>query len=157
MLLKPTFRHLFPSSLSTSHRLSFLSARRPSLLTQLLPFFYPSRFTAPSSTWSTFVPFSSLSSLSLSPCRELELSPSLQPSPSPSLKTHHFFRLTSSYSSRCIFYKFKSQKAESRLPIDGTGISVFELKKEIILANHMGEGKDFDLGLFEAAGNEEGK
>lgn len=61
-----------------------------------------------------------------------------------------------SSSSRCIFYKFKSQKTDSRLPIDGTGISVFDLKKEIILANHMGEGKDFDLGLYEA-GNEEGE
>lgn len=55
-----------------------------------------------------------------------------------------------------IFYRFKSQKTDSRLPIDGTGISVFDLKKEIILANHMGDGKDFDLGLYDA-GNEEGQ
>lgn len=54
-----------------------------------------------------------------------------------------------------VFYRFKSQKTDSRLPIDGTGISVFDLKKEIILANHMGEGKDFDLGLYDA-GAEEG-
>jgi protein MPE1 len=54
----------------------------------------------------------------------------------------------------CIFYRFKSQKTDSRLPIDGTGISVFDLKKEIILANHMGEGKDFDLGLYDASAEE---
>lgn len=41
------------------------------------------------------------------------------------------------------------------MPIDGTGISVFDLKKEIILINNMGDGKEFDLGLYEV-GTEEG-
>ncbi|CAL1715023.1 unnamed protein product [Somion occarium] len=36
-----------------------------------------------------------------------------------------------------VFYKFKSQKDESRVTFDGTGISVFDLKKEIILANNL--------------------
>lgn len=51
-----------------------------------------------------------------------------------------------------IFYRFKSQRQDSRLPIDGTGISVFDLKKEIILTNQMGDGKEFDLGLYDQNG-----
>jgi protein MPE1 len=33
---------------------------------------------------------------------------------------------------------------------DGTGISVFDLKREIILANNMGKANDFDLHIFDA-------
>lgn len=51
-----------------------------------------------------------------------------------------------------IFYRFKSQRQDSRLAIDGTGISVFDLKKEIIIANQMGDGKEFDLGLYDSNG-----
>ena len=35
------------------------------------------------------------------------------------------------------------------MTFDGTHISVFDLKREIILANKMGNGKDFDLGIYD--------
>ena len=53
-----------------------------------------------------------------------------------------------------VFYKFKSQKAESRVTFDGTGISVFDLKKEIILANSLGKANDFDLVVFDGSSGE---
>ncbi|KAH9920816.1 DWNN domain-containing protein [Amylocystis lapponica] len=56
-----------------------------------------------------------------------------------------------------VFYKFKSQKDESRVSFDGTGISVFDLKKEIILANNLGKANDFDLGVFDSSSGEEYK
>jgi hypothetical protein len=46
-----------------------------------------------------------------------------------------------------VFYKFKSQRDESRVSFDGTGISVFDLKKEIILANNL-KANDFDLHIY---------
>nr|GAT45681.1 predicted protein [Mycena chlorophos] len=54
-----------------------------------------------------------------------------------------------------VFYKFNSQKAESRVSFDGTGISVFDLKRDIILANNMGKANDFDLYIFDAGSNKE--
>jgi protein MPE1 len=53
-----------------------------------------------------------------------------------------------------VYYKFKSQKSESRIPIDGTGISVFELKREIILANGLEKVLDIDLQIFNQAADE---
>jgi len=53
-----------------------------------------------------------------------------------------------------VYYKFKSQKAESRIPIDGTGISVFDLKREIILANGLDKALDIDLQVFNQLGDE---
>ena len=50
-----------------------------------------------------------------------------------------------------VFYKFSSRKDESRVSFDGTGISVFDLKREIILANNMGKANDFDLYVYDAA------
>lgn len=47
-----------------------------------------------------------------------------------------------------VFYKFKSQRDESRVSFDGTGISVFDLKKEIILANSL-KAPDFDLHIYD--------
>ncbi|KAK3366557.1 DWNN domain-containing protein [Podospora didyma] len=44
-----------------------------------------------------------------------------------------------------VFFKFKSQKEPTRVVFDGTGISVFELKREIILRSGLGDGTDFDL------------
>lgn len=44
-----------------------------------------------------------------------------------------------------VFFRFKSQKEPTRVPFDGTGISVFELKREIILLNRLGDGTDFEL------------
>lgn len=52
-----------------------------------------------------------------------------------------------------VFYKFRSQREESRIPFDGTGISVFDLKKEIILANNLGKANDFDLFVYEGSSN----
>lgn len=49
-----------------------------------------------------------------------------------------------------VFYKFKSQKEPSRIPFDGTGISVWDLKKEIIMENKMGKGADFDFAIYNA-------
>ncbi|KAL8801027.1 MAG: hypothetical protein Q9223_007235 [Gallowayella weberi] len=44
-----------------------------------------------------------------------------------------------------VFFRFKSQKEPTRVPFDGTGISVFELKREIISSNRLGDGTDFEL------------
>ncbi|KAI0816962.1 DWNN domain-containing protein [Trametes gibbosa] len=53
-----------------------------------------------------------------------------------------------------VFYRFRSQKDESRVTFDGTGISVFDLKKEIILANNLSKATDFDLVVLDNAGEE---
>ncbi|CAD6892920.1 unnamed protein product [Tilletia controversa] len=52
--------------------------------------------------------------------------------------------------SASVYYKFRSQKDFSRITFDGTGISVWDLKREIILQNKMGRGQDFDLKLLNA-------
>ncbi|KAL8760244.1 MAG: hypothetical protein Q9199_000143 [Rusavskia elegans] len=44
-----------------------------------------------------------------------------------------------------VFFRFKSQKEPTRVAFDGTGISVFELKRDIILSNRLGDGSDFEL------------
>lgn len=54
-----------------------------------------------------------------------------------------------------VFYKFRSQREESRITFNGTGISVFDLKREIILANNLGKANDFDLYVYDAATNQE--
>ncbi|KAF8906284.1 DWNN domain-containing protein [Gymnopilus junonius] len=56
-----------------------------------------------------------------------------------------------------VFYKFSSRKDESRVSFDGTGISVFDLKREIILANNMGKANDFDLYIYDTATKQEFK
>lgn len=56
--------------------------------------------------------------------------------------------------SSSVFFKFKSQKEPSRVTFDGTGISVFELKREIISINHLGDGTDFDLAIYKEDTNE---
>ncbi|MCJ1485427.1 hypothetical protein MMC06_005601 [Schaereria dolodes] len=47
--------------------------------------------------------------------------------------------------SSSVFVRFKSQKEPSRVTFDGTGISVFDLKREIITMNRLGDGTDFEL------------
>jgi hypothetical protein len=37
---------------------------------------------------------------------------------------------------------------------DGTGISVFELKRDIIIKSGLGDGTDFDLAIYNEDGNE---
>jgi protein MPE1 len=57
-------------------------------------------------------------------------------------------------SSSSVYYKFKSQRDPSRVTFDGTSISVWDLKREIILQNKMGKGTDFDLGIYNPDTNE---
>ncbi|BFZ65127.1 Protein mpe1 [Saitoella coloradoensis] len=59
--------------------------------------------------------------------------------------------------SSAVYYQFKSQKEPSRISFDGTGISVFDLKREIITINKLGSGTDFDLAIYHANTNEEYK
>ena len=47
-----------------------------------------------------------------------------------------------------VHFKFKSQKDAQRVTFDGTDISVFDLKHEIMSVMRLGEGHDFDLGLY---------
>ncbi|KAI1176552.1 DWNN domain-containing protein [Nemania sp. FL0916] len=54
-----------------------------------------------------------------------------------------------------VFFKFKSQKEPTRVEFDGTGISVFELKRDIILKSGLGDGTDFDLAIYTDDGTEE--
>ncbi|GAA6000578.1 hypothetical protein JCM10207_004559 [Rhodosporidiobolus poonsookiae] len=54
-----------------------------------------------------------------------------------------------------VFYKFKSQREPSRIAFDGTAISVWDLKKEIIAENRMGKGADFDFAIYNADTEEE--
>jgi protein MPE1 len=51
--------------------------------------------------------------------------------------------------SSSIFYKFRSSKEPTRLPFDGTGITVFEIKREIISLSGLGDGTDFDLHIYD--------
>lgn len=50
--------------------------------------------------------------------------------------------------SSTIFYKFLHQKSHSTIHFDGTGISVFDLKHEIIAQNQLGLGMDFNLRIY---------
>ena len=57
----------------------------------------------------------------------------------------HTILITFTFMSSSVFFRFKSQKEPSRIAFDGTGISVFELKRDIIAANKLGDGTDFEL------------
>ena len=59
--------------------------------------------------------------------------------------------------SSSVFYKFRNQKESTRIEFDGTGISVFELKRDIIIKSGLGDGTDFDLTISSDDGNNEGK
>lgn len=56
--------------------------------------------------------------------------------------------------SSSVFFKFKSQRESTRVEFDGTGISVFELKREIIIKSGLGDGSDFDLFIYTEDGAE---
>lgn len=58
--------------------------------------------------------------------------------------------------SSSVFFRFKSQKEPTRVTFDGTGISVFELKKEIISLSNLGDGTDFEL-VITSVDNTEGR
>ncbi|KAF3027699.1 hypothetical protein E8E15_006651 [Penicillium rubens] len=57
--------------------------------------------------------------------------------------------------SSSVHFKFKSQKEPSRVTFDGTGISVFELKREIISQSRLGDGSDFELSIYNEDTREE--
>ncbi|KAJ5670217.1 Zinc finger RING/FYVE/PHD-type [Penicillium maclennaniae] len=57
--------------------------------------------------------------------------------------------------SSSVHFKFKSQKEPSRVTFDGTGISVFELKREIISQSRLGDGSDFELSIYNEDTKEE--
>ncbi|KAH7080763.1 DWNN domain-containing protein [Paraphoma chrysanthemicola] len=50
--------------------------------------------------------------------------------------------------SSSVFYKFKNSREPERIVFNGTGISVFELKREIIIASGLGDGTDFNLHIY---------
>lgn len=54
-----------------------------------------------------------------------------------------------------VFYKFKSAKDFDTCTFDGTGISVFDLKREIIQQKRLTKALDFDLFLYNAQTNDE--
>jgi protein MPE1 len=56
-----------------------------------------------------------------------------------------------------IYYKFKSAKDTSQILFDGPSISVFDLKREIILRNKLGNGSEFDLAIYSEQSVEEGE
>ncbi len=56
--------------------------------------------------------------------------------------------------SSSVFFKFKSSKEPTLITFDGTGISVFELKQEIIKISGLGDGTDFDLSIYNEQTNE---
>jgi protein MPE1 len=60
-----------------------------------------------------------------------------------------------------IFYKvieyliqFKSAKDFDTCTFDGTGISVFDIKRDIMINKKLGKGLEFDLSIFNAQTNE---
>ena len=57
--------------------------------------------------------------------------------------------------SSSVHFKFKSQKEPSRVTFDGTSISVFDLKREIITINRLGDGSDFELSIYNENDNSE--
>ncbi|KAL9053405.1 MAG: hypothetical protein Q9162_004775 [Coniocarpon cinnabarinum] len=54
-----------------------------------------------------------------------------------------------------VFFKFTSQREPSRVTFDGTSISVWELKRDIITQSGLGDGTDFDLIITNPDTNEE--
>ncbi|KAF2862975.1 DWNN-domain-containing protein [Piedraia hortae CBS 480.64] len=49
--------------------------------------------------------------------------------------------------SSCIFFRFKSQKEPLAITFDGSTLSVFEVKRQIIAISRLGDGTDFDLEI----------
>lgn len=57
--------------------------------------------------------------------------------------------------SSTIFYRFQSSNLTNRIPFDGTGLTIFDLKREIILSNKLGDGTDYQLKLYNMDTEEE--
>jgi len=56
--------------------------------------------------------------------------------------------------SSSIFFRFKSQKEPIQITFDGTSLSVFEVKRDIIAISKLGDGTDFDLDIYTTDGKE---
>ncbi|KAF2160532.1 hypothetical protein M409DRAFT_70297 [Zasmidium cellare ATCC 36951] len=56
--------------------------------------------------------------------------------------------------SSSIFFRFKSRKDALQINFDGTSLSVFEVKREIMSIARLGDGKDFDLDIYTSDTNE---
>ena len=54
-----------------------------------------------------------------------------------------------------VIFNFKASKERHRINFDGPGITVFELKREIVKLFGLGPGKDSDLFIYDA-GTDEG-
>jgi len=67
----------------------------------------------------------------------------------PSSCCNSFSRVQYIIMASSVFYKWASRKDELRVTFDGTGISVFDLKREIILSNNMSKANDFDLSIYD--------
>ena len=56
--------------------------------------------------------------------------------------------------SSSIFFRFKSQKEPLQITFDGSSLSVFEVKRDIISLSKLGDGLDFDLEIYAADTND---
>lgn len=56
--------------------------------------------------------------------------------------------------SSSIFFRFKSQKEPLQITFDGTSLSVFEVKRDIITLSKLGDGTDFDLEIYSGDNND---
>ena len=56
--------------------------------------------------------------------------------------------------SSSIFFKFRNQKDTTPIAFDGSSLSVFEVKREIMKIARLGDGKDFDLEISTSDTNE---
>lgn len=54
-----------------------------------------------------------------------------------------------------VYYKFKSQREESRVAFNGTGISVADLKREIMVTKGLDKAQDVDIVLLDPKTDEE--
>jgi protein MPE1 len=55
---------------------------------------------------------------------------------------------TTAAMSSSVFYKWKNSRESERVLFDGTGISVWELKRQIIIASGLGDGTEFNLHMY---------
>lgn len=55
-----------------------------------------------------------------------------------------------------VFYRFKAQKEPATVQFEGTGISVWDLKKEILAQEKLGKAADFDFAISNADTDEGG-
>jgi hypothetical protein len=62
--------------------------------------------------------------------------------------THNHFFMSQ------VYYKFKAAKDFDTATFDGTSISAFDLKRQIMLAKKLGKGTDFDLVISNAQSGE---